>query len=256
MITGASAEHQIFYTESEVYIAFKGRIVLEDCERLRSASIAAVSRGGVERVYVDLSQVEYIDSAGLGLLVGLKMTAKKSSARIILLAPSRTVADILYISKLEGIFEILSGAEASAVKSRLALAGNAPKSASSSNRSSDFPSRFDTAYPEIGSSGNTTPSGSMSGREGVETHCRRAVEFMRQGNYEMAVEEYRGALALDPEYLPALNNLAIVYEKQPSWNAQAIQQWEKVLSLSRQRGDQKHQDRATRHLANLRSMHA
>lgn len=253
MITGTSAEHQVFQTPTEVYIAFKGRIVLEDCERLRSACIPSISRAGVERVYVDLSQVEYIDSAGLGLLVGLKMTAKKSSARIILLAPSRTVADILYISKLEGIFEILSGAEAMAVKSRMTTAGSAGGAAAPAP-AIEFQSRFDTAYPESGS--NAANAGAMGGREAVENHCRRAVEFMRQGNYEMAVEEYRSALSVDPEYLPALNNLAIVYEKQPSWNAQAIEQWEKVLTLSRQRGDQKHQDRATRHLANLRSMQA
>jgi anti-anti-sigma factor len=254
MITGTSAEHQVFQTPTEVYIAFKGRIVLEDCERLRSACIPSISRPGVERVYVDLSQVEYIDSAGLGLLVGLKMTAKKSSARIILLAPSRTVADILYISKLEGIFDILSGAEAMAVKSRMTTAGSA-EAAAAPGPAIEFQSRFDTAYPEA-AGGVGGAGGSMGGREAVESHCRRAVEFMRQGNYEMAVEEYRSALSVDPEYLPALNNLAIVYEKQPSWNAQAIEQWEKVLTLSRQRGDQKHQDRATRHLANLRSMQA
>jgi anti-anti-sigma factor len=252
MITGTSAEHQVFQTTSEAYIAFRGRIVLEDCERLRAAAVAAISRPGVDRAYVDLSQVDYIDSAGLGLLVGLKMTAKKSNARIILLAPTRTVADILYISKLEGIFEILTGAEATAVKSRITATG-APEQPSAPAASNE--SQFGTQFPELGSTTNATPA-TAGRREQVEDHCRRAVEYMRQGNYEMAVEEYRAALDSDPEYLPALNNLAIVYEKQPSWNALAVEQWEKVLSLSRQRGDQKHQDRATRHLANLRSMQA
>lgn len=253
MITGTSAEHQVYHTRNEAYIAFRGRIVLEDCERLRAAAIAAISRADIERVYVDLSQVDYIDSAGLGLLVGLKMTAKKSGARIILLAPTRTVADILYISKLEGIFEILGGPEAMAVKSRV-VAGQSPGTAQSES-SSGIQSQFGTGFQDFGASGSATPS-PKGGRDAIEDSCRRAVEFMRQGNYEMAVEEYRAALAVDGEYLPALNNLAIVYEKQPSWNSHAIEQWEKVLALSRQRGDQKHQDRATRHLANLRSMHA
>lgn len=257
MIT-TSAEHQIFKSPKEVYLQYRGRIVLDDCERLRNASINAIAPG-IERVFVDLSQVDYVDSAGLGLLVGLKMTAKKNNARIILLQPSRAVADILYISKLDGIFEILSGAEAMAVKSRLAIPENAAgaeaaTAGSAGGASPEFlHSRLDTAFPDLKIGGGEA-AGSGGGREAVEEHCRQAVDYMRQGNYEMSVEEYRAALAIEPDYLPALNNLAIVYEKQPSWIPQAIEQWEKVLELSRQRNDQKHQDRATRHLANLRKM--
>jgi Tfp pilus assembly protein PilF len=93
-----------------------------------------------------------------------------------------------------------------------------------------------------------------SQKEMIEEHCRKAVEYMRVGNYDMSVIEYEKALRIDPEYLPALNNLAIVYEKQPSWLSKAIDQWEALLRLSQQRGDQKHLDRAQRHLANLRQM--
>ena len=74
---------------------------------------------------------------------------------------------------------------------------------------------------------------------------------MRQGNYESSIECYKSALELDPDYLPALNNLAIVYEKQPSWHTLAIENWRRVLEISRQRNDEKHIDRAERHLADL-----
>ena len=53
--------------------------------------------------------------------------------------------------------------------------------------------------------------------EQVDEHCRKAVELMRQGDYEKAVEKYLEALKIDPDYLPAYNNLAIVYEKRPAW---------------------------------------
>lgn len=260
-----SAEHQIFRSAADLFVQLKGRIVLEDCERLRGALVPAIG-AGVERVYVDLAQVDYVDSAGLGLLVGLKMTAKKNGSRIILLQPSRQVGDILYISKLDGIFEVLTGAEAQSVRTSLAVPENSssPNTAAGNARSGSpqapqkpgapaewLQSRLDTAYPDK----QTGPEGSGgAATDQVEEHCRRAVDYMRQGNYEMSVEEYRSALALAPDYLPALNNLAIVYEKQPSWNALAIEQWEKVLELSRSNGDQKHQDRAQRHLTNLRKM--
>jgi anti-anti-sigma factor len=91
-------------------------------------------------------------------------------------------------------------------------------------------------------------------KEMAEHHCSRAFEFMRQGAYEESIKEYQLALQLNPDYLPAHNNLAIVYEKKPSWHAQAIGQWERVYELSKMKGDQKHIDRAQKHLNNLRKM--
>ena len=262
----------IYQAQSDLYFMFRGRIVLDECERLRSTCLPLISKG-VEQVIIDLSKVEFIDSAGLGLLVGFKMTSSKNKARIILLQPAKPVADILYISKLDGIFEIVTGAQAEGLRTRIAqpqhkvgsgAAAGAPGPAlvervAAQGVSADWMnSKLDTAFSEsfpggAGAAGGGAPA-SASRKEEVESHCRRAVEYMRQGNYEMSVQEYTAALEIDPEYLPALNNLAIVYEKQPSWAPKAIQTWEQVLRISQQRGDQKHMDRAQRHLASLRKM--
>src|SRR5690606_15910540 len=80
----------------------------------------------------------------------------------------------------------------------------------------------------------------MSTADRVDAHCTRAFEFMRQGLYDRSIQEYKNALEIDPDYLSAHNNLAIVYEKKPSWHKQAIEQWNKVLELSTLRGDHKH----------------
>jgi anti-sigma B factor antagonist len=254
----SSANFEIYLGgREEVYIILSGRIILEDCEVLRRAIISHIMQG-IQRVYVDLSGVEYIDSAGLGLLVGIKMTCKKINSRLILIQPTKTVADILYISKLDGIFEFLAGAEAAEVKGRLATPenrheqGQTPFASTVSEWSNNT---SDSIFPDIRAvTGATPPGADNQDREAVEEYCRKAVEYMRQGNYELSIEEYRNALELDPNYLPALNNLAIVYEKQPQWYEQAIEQWNKVLHLSKERQDQKHMDRASRHIENLRKL--
>lgn len=275
MIGGSvSLELEIYQAQSDLYFLFRGRIVLEECDRVRSISLPLLSKG-VEQTMVDLSKVDFIDSAGLGLLVWFKMQANKNKTKIMLLQLSKPVADILYISKLDSIFEIVSGAQAEAIRSRVVQPANkvgpgagptpsipnlgAPEKVAAAGVSADWMnSRLDTAFSDTAGGGRADAgSGAAAGRgnkEEVEEHCRKAVEYMRQGNYEMSVQEYTGALEIDPDYLPALNNLAIVYEKQPSWTTKAIQTWEQVLRLSQQRGDQKHTDRAQRHLANLRKM--
>jgi tetratricopeptide (TPR) repeat protein len=120
----------------------------------------------------------------------------------------------------------------------------------------DIPMLRDASITPIG-----TPMGPSSGesnaktpKEMVELHCQRAFEHMRQGAYEDSIREYKRALEYNPDYLPALNNLAIVFEKKPSWHQQAIEQWERVHQLSKMKGDQKHIDRAQKHLASLRKM--
>jgi anti-anti-sigma factor len=296
-------EIETYQLRSDVYIVLRGRIVLEECDRLKSACVPLI-RKGVEQVYIDLSKVEYIDSAGLGLLVGFKMEASKNRARIVLLQPSRSVADILYISKLDGIFDILTGAEADVLKAQMVQPANriGVPVAERGTAGAAMPTGSTPSVPRMGvgitpkpeamappfaglepplggkrpaeperpfaasaraaaGAGESEAFGSVDNtvrtqKEMLEEHCRKAVEYMRVGNYDMAVLEYEKALRIDPEYLPALNNLAIVYEKQPSWIPKAIEQWEIVLRVSQQRGDQKHMDRAKRHLANLRQLNA
>lgn len=293
-----SMEMEIYQLRGDVYVVLKGRIVLEECERLKNACLP-LFRKGIDQVFIDLSKVEYIDSAGLGVLVGFKMTASKNRVRIVLIQPSRAVADILYISKLDGIFDILTGAEADLLKAQMVQPGNrigAPIERPAVAGATELPTGSTPAIPRpgVGISPKPEPAAPPPGyspsiaekladtakpfassargaaeseafasldatvrtqKEMIEEHCRKAVEYMRVGNYDMAVLEYEKALRLDPEYLPALNNLAIVYEKQPSWIPKAIEQWELVLRISQQRGDQKHMDRAKRHLANLRQLH-
>jgi len=107
--------------------------------------------------------------------------------------------------------------------------------------------------------GFVTPS-SVSGttsnnpKDMVQVHLSRAFNYMRQGSWEDSVREYRKALDIDTECLTALNNLAIVYEKRPSWIQQALETWQKVAEISKAKGDQKHIDRAQKHLASLRKM--
>ncbi|MCX6999491.1 MAG: hypothetical protein NT106_04230, partial [Candidatus Sumerlaeota bacterium] len=63
-------------------------------------------------------------SAGLGVLVGLKMTSNKNKARMVLVTPSSTVNDILLVSKLHSIFDIMTGSDADILRKTLVVKGN------------------------------------------------------------------------------------------------------------------------------------
>ena len=51
----------------------------------------------------------------------------------------------------------------------------------------------------------------------------------------------------------ARNNLAIVYEKKPEWRDLAIEQWQQLMELCERNNDEKHVERARKHLAVLQT---
>lgn len=246
---------KIYEATGSVLIRLRGRIVLDECDRLK-ATISEVIHPGVAKLNLDLSGVDFVDSAGLGALVGIKVSSSKHRARLALINPSRGVSDILMVSKLDSIFDIVTGTEAEELIRELAQ----PQFEKSLGGEASGPQlRRGPAMPAMPSAGKsaalspTLPAAAAGSKELVDRLCREAVNFMRQGDYERAAGCYEQVIEADPNYLPAHNNLAIVCERVPQWRDRAITQWERVLEMSRQRNDEKHIERAEKHLQTLRS---
>jgi anti-sigma B factor antagonist len=62
--------------------------------------------GGQKKVVLDMSNVTYIDSAGLGILVAAYVSAKTQGASIRLCALGHKFREVLQITKLLTIFEV------------------------------------------------------------------------------------------------------------------------------------------------------
>ena len=61
--------------DTAVTVSCHGKLVREHTDELKKAVEPLFARGG--RIVVDLGDVNYMDSAGLGALVGLKVSATK-----------------------------------------------------------------------------------------------------------------------------------------------------------------------------------
>jgi anti-sigma B factor antagonist len=97
-------------------VDIKGRIVLGE----ESASVRDVVSGllskGQKQILVNLGAVDYIDSMGLGSLVGALVTVRKQGGELKLLNVNDKVIDVMQITKLYTVFEIGKD-EAASVKS-------------------------------------------------------------------------------------------------------------------------------------------
>ena len=99
-----------------VILDLNGRITLgEGSVQLRDAVRGLIGKGK-KNILLNLGDVNYIDSSGLGELVSAFTTAKNQQAEVKLLKLTRKVHDLLQLTKLYTVFDIKDD-EASAIAS-------------------------------------------------------------------------------------------------------------------------------------------
>lgn len=235
----------------ELYLVLRGRLILSYCQEAKTRLVGLMNTQ-VEQVYVHLAGLNFLDSAGLGVLVGLKMTANKNRIRLVMLAPAPRVEDIFRVSKLDSIFEIQGGVEADLVRASLQREEYCLWRDCRDLQQKLFNTDSDALHTVRSGLTSLIPeSEDEETAAKVKQLCADAVEYIKLGDYRKALAAYERVLSLEPDNLSALNNMGVVYEKQPEWYGQAIGVWKKVLDLSMGKGDEKHAARARKHLESL-----
>jgi anti-sigma B factor antagonist len=107
-------------------VRLDGNITLGEASGQLRDAIKQTLAAGHKAVLLDLGRVAYIDSAGLGELVGCYATASNNGAALKLLNLQKKVQGLMQITKLTTVFESFED-EAEAVRS-LEAAGGARKS--------------------------------------------------------------------------------------------------------------------------------
>ena len=93
-----------------------GRITLGEETQLLRETVQRVLEGGQKEILLNLGEVSFIDSAGLGELVSCFTSVRNRGGDLKLLQLTRRVHDLLQITKLYTVFEI-SDDEAAAIQS-------------------------------------------------------------------------------------------------------------------------------------------
>ena len=87
-------------------LAVHGELDVEGAPELRRALIEAIDADPGRRLVVDLDGVDFIDSAGLGVLVGGLKRAKDGEGELVLVATGQSVIKVLELTGLTRVFEI------------------------------------------------------------------------------------------------------------------------------------------------------
>jgi len=99
----------------------EGALVVDCSGRLTFGEESASLRDMVKKliaetpaIVMNLREVNYIDSGGLGTLVSLYTTARNAGGSVKLASLSQRVGDLLQVTKLLTIFEVFDNEEAAA----------------------------------------------------------------------------------------------------------------------------------------------
>lgn len=89
-------------------VDLKGRITLGDGSGVVRETVKDLVAKGARNILLNLAEVTYIDSAGLGELVGSYASVTGAGGRMKLLHATKRVDDVLQITKLYTVFEAFS----------------------------------------------------------------------------------------------------------------------------------------------------
>ena len=122
-----------------------GRIVAGDAGSILRSAV--LSQRHSRMLVIDLAQVERIDAAGLGILLGLRESARSSAITFKLMNATKRVEEILELTRLQRVFEFCSVRELFCLLHRAASMPSC--SADQSDRADEDDSRNGSAeWPE------------------------------------------------------------------------------------------------------------
>jgi anti-sigma B factor antagonist len=99
----------------------KGRVTLGEGDELLRDKVNSLLNQGHKKIVLNLAEVPYIDSAGLGEIVRTYTTVSKQGGSLKLLSLTKRITDLLSITKLLTVFETFD-TESEAVRSFAASA--------------------------------------------------------------------------------------------------------------------------------------
>lgn len=99
-------------------VDLSGRITLGDGSALLRTTIRGLLQDERKKILLNLADVDYIDSSGIGELVSGFTAVKNQSGELKLLQLTKKVRDILQITKLYTVFDVYSD-ENTAIRSFL-----------------------------------------------------------------------------------------------------------------------------------------
>ena len=86
-------------------VAVAGEVDVATAPRLREQTIDLIARGH-HRVVIDLEAVDFLDSTGLGVLVGVLRRIRTAAGELRIVCATPRLLELFAITGLDGVFDV------------------------------------------------------------------------------------------------------------------------------------------------------
>lgn len=93
-------------------VSLKGKLIVGEATAALKELIKNLTAEGVRKLILDLAEVDYIDSSGLGTLVYCFSTFRKNGGTFKLMNLTRRNIELMLLTKLETVFEVFDQEQA------------------------------------------------------------------------------------------------------------------------------------------------
>ena len=87
-------------------VDFSGKITLGEGSATLRTTVRELVVAGHRKILLNLGDVDYIDSSGIGELVGAYTTVRSASGELKLMALTKRVKDLIQITRLFTVFDV------------------------------------------------------------------------------------------------------------------------------------------------------
>ena len=91
-----------------VILDLEGRITLGDAASSLRQSVKDLLMKGERRIIMNLEKVQYVDSAGLGELVGIYVTVRNQGGEVKMAGVNPKILGLMQVTKLHTVFDVVS----------------------------------------------------------------------------------------------------------------------------------------------------
>ena len=106
--TNMSLQIHIRELPNVVILDLEGRITLGEAATSLRQSVKDLLMKGERRVIMNLDKVQYVDSAGLGELVGIYVTVRNQGGEVKMAGVNPKILGLMQVTKLHTVFDVLS----------------------------------------------------------------------------------------------------------------------------------------------------
>ena len=99
------------HTDNFTILYVEGLIKLGESAEFFSAALENVLKNDSTNVIIDFTKIDYIDSTGIGEMVGYLGKFANQNRKLILVNPSERIMKLLKLAKLDAVFKIYGSEE-------------------------------------------------------------------------------------------------------------------------------------------------